>query len=85
MLGSIATTAPSTPAPRALSPSKAAFCAAGLIVSRTLPPLVEVPLTRSTRRLTKSRSSSPDRKLFCDCSSPVSLPKVYHPVSGAYM
>jgi hypothetical protein len=81
----MATTDPCTPAPSAFSPSYAAFWAAGLMVSTTLPPLLALPLTRSTRRLTKSRSSSPDRKLLSARSIPVSLPKVYHPVIGAYM
>jgi hypothetical protein len=85
VLGSIATTAPCTSEPSALSPSNAAFWAAGLIVSATSPPLVALPLTRSTSRLTNSRSSSPERKEFSVRSTPVSLPKVYQPVIGAYM
>ena len=55
------------------------------MVSTTLPPLVALPLTRSTRRFTNSRSSSPERKEFWARSTPVSLPKVYQPVTGAYM
>src|SRR3954447_12938848 len=85
VLGSSATTAPCTSGPSALSWLKAAACAAGLIVSRMLPPLVALPLTRSTSRLTNRVSSSPERKSFCVRSSPVWLPNVYQPVSGAYM
>ena len=85
MLGSIATTAPSTSGPSARSPLYAASCAAGSTVSSTLPPLVALPLTRSTRRFTNSESSSPERKEFCARSRPVWLPNVYHPVIGAYM
>ena len=73
MVGSSATTAPCASPGRASSPSQAAFCAAALTVSWTLPPLGSVLLSRSTRRVTKRRESSPASTEFCERSTPVWL------------
>ena len=68
--GSSATTAPCTSGPIALRPSYAACWAAGSRVSSTLPPLGAELLTMSTRRVTKSRESSPESTSFWVRSMP---------------
>ena len=73
VVGSMATTAPWTSSPSACSPSKAAVCASGSMVSWTLPPLGSVLLSMSTSRVTKSRESSPESTSFCERSMPVWL------------
>ena len=71
MDGSSATTAPSVPSPSAARPSNAAVWAAGSTVSCTEPPLGSALPIRSTSRVTKSRSSSPESTAFCERSMPV--------------
>ena len=70
MRGSIATTAPWTSSPSALSPSYAAFCASGSMVRVTLPPLGAWLSARSTTRLTNSLESLPERMEFWVASTP---------------
>ena len=59
--GSIATTAPLTLVPSLRRPSNAAFCAFGLMVTVTLPPLGSSLPKRSITRLTNSEESLPER------------------------
>ena len=77
VLGSIATTDPSPSGPTVdRRESYAASCTSGSMVSRTLPPLLLWFWARSMSRVTKRRSSSPDRMAFCERSIPVWLPRV---------
>ena len=74
VLGSSATTAPWTPCAEALQARRTRPSARrGSMVSWTLPPLGAELLSRSTRRVTNSRESSPDSTSFWVCSIPVWL------------
>ena len=68
--GSSATTEPCTFVPSARSPSNAASCALGSMVSATEPPLGWLLPSMSTTRLTNSRGSLPERISFWLDSTP---------------